>query len=42
MSSRDNEKPKYTDRVKNYIKGVRSELKNTTIATVFPVSIYQI
>ena len=27
MSSRDNENPKYTDRVKNYIKGVRSELK---------------
>ncbi len=27
MSSRDNEKPKFTVRTKNYFKGVRAELK---------------
>lgn len=33
MSNRDSEKPKFTSRVKNYFKGVRSELKKVNWPT---------
>lgn len=33
MSNRDNEKPKFLTRVKNYFKGVRSELKKVNWPT---------
>ncbi len=33
MSNRENEKPKFTDRVSNYFKGVRAELKKVNWPT---------
>ncbi|HNZ82859.1 MAG TPA: preprotein translocase subunit SecE [Sedimentibacter sp.] len=33
MSNRDNEKPKFLTRVKNYFKGVRSEMKKVNWPT---------
>lgn len=33
MSNRENEKPKFTTRVSNYLKGVRAELKKVNWPT---------
>ena len=33
MSNRENEKPKFTSRISNYFKGVRSELKKVNWPT---------
>jgi preprotein translocase subunit SecE len=33
MSNRENEKPKFTDRASNYLKGVKSELKKVNWPT---------
>ena len=42
MSNRDNEKPKFTTKVKSYFKGVRSELKKVNWPTKKELTNYTI
>ena len=42
MSNRDNEKPKFTTKVKNYFKGVRSDLKKVNWPTKKELTNYTI